>query len=60
MSHMSMSFGWMHTEVAHFLNHDAHFCRVPFLWTPIMIIKLMKLVIHYQFDYENTYVIIFP
>jgi hypothetical protein len=28
--------GWMHTKVVHFLNHSAHFCKMPFLWTPIM------------------------
>jgi hypothetical protein len=28
--------GWMHIKVVHFLSHNAHFCKVPFLSTPIM------------------------
>jgi len=56
--------GWMHKKVAHFLCHDAHFHKVPFLWTLIMNNKInkiekLKLIIHEQLDYENTYVIIF-
>lgn len=27
--------GWMHNKVAHFLNHNTHFCKVPFLWTSV-------------------------
>jgi hypothetical protein len=26
---------WIDTKVVHFLNHGAHFYKVPFLWTPI-------------------------
>ncbi len=28
--------GWMHIKVVHFLNHNAHFCKMPFFWTLIM------------------------
>jgi hypothetical protein len=47
--------GWMHTKVAHILSHNAHFCRVPFLWTSTMNnktyqIENLKLIIHEQLD----------
>ncbi len=52
----------MHTKVDHFLNPGTHFYRMPFLWTPIMNnktyqIENLKLIIHEQLDYENTYII---
>jgi hypothetical protein len=28
--------GWMHIKVVHFLNHNAHFRKMPFFWTLIM------------------------
>jgi len=61
---MNMKWGWMHTQVAHFLSYGAHFYRVPFFWTPLMNnktyqIENLKLIIHYHLDYENIYVIIF-
>jgi hypothetical protein len=47
----SLGHGWMHIKVAHFLSHNAHFFRVPFLWTPITNnktyqIENLKLIIH--------------
>jgi hypothetical protein len=50
--------------VIHILSHNAHFWRVPFLWTPITNNKTyqtenLKLIIHYKLDYENIYVIFF-
>jgi hypothetical protein len=38
-----MILGWMHIKVAHFLSHDAHFCRMSFFLTLIMNNKLIKL-----------------
>jgi hypothetical protein len=54
----------MRIKVAHFLCCNAHFCKVPFLRTPIMNNKTyqignLKLIVHKKLDYENTYVSIF-
>jgi hypothetical protein len=42
---------WMHIKVVHFLSQNAHFGKMPFLWTPITNnksnrIENLKLIIH--------------